>query len=46
MPTSNRTRINDLLSVERLEDAPNPVVVNGWVKTVRSSGGVSFRADQ
>ena len=42
MPTSGRTRITDLLNVERLEDAPNPVVVNGWVKTVRSSGGVSF----
>ena len=42
MPTSGRTRIKDLLSVERLDDAPNPVAVNGWVKTVRSSGGVSF----
>ena len=42
MPTSGRTRIIDLLSAERLDDAPNPVTVNGWVKTVRSSGGVSF----
>ena len=42
MPTSGRTRIKDLLDVERLDDAPNPVAVNGWVKTVRSSGGVSF----
>lgn len=42
MPTSGRTRIKDLLSVERLDDSPNPVVVSGWVKTVRSSGGVSF----
>ncbi|MYC34913.1 MAG: asparagine--tRNA ligase [Chloroflexi bacterium] len=42
MPTSGRTRITDLLNVERLEDAPHPVTVNGWVKTVRSSGGVSF----
>ena len=42
MPTSGRTRIYDLLNVARLDDAPNPVSVNGWVKTVRSSGGVSF----
>jgi len=42
MATSGRTRIKDLLGVARLNDAPNPVVVNGWVKTVRSSGGVSF----
>jgi asparaginyl-tRNA synthetase len=42
MTSLGRTRIKDLLSVERLDDAPNPVAVNGWVKTVRSSGGVSF----
>jgi len=42
MPAPQRTRIKDLLSVERLEDAPDQVAVNGWVKTVRSSGGVSF----
>ena len=42
MPTSGRTRIQDLLSLERTDAAPNPVMVNGWVKTVRSSGGVSF----
>ena len=42
MPTYGRTRIKDLLDVERLDDVSNPVAVNGWVKTVRSSGGVSF----
>ena len=42
MPSPGRTRIKDLLSIERLDDVANPVSVNGWVKTVRSSGGVSF----
>ncbi len=42
MPNSGRTRIKDLLSVEQIDGVPDPVMVNGWVKTVRSSGGVSF----
>ena len=42
MMTPTHKRIRDLLSTEQLDDAPNPVKVNGWVKTVRSSGGVSF----
>ncbi len=42
MPAPERTRIKDLLGMERLDDTPSPVAVNGWVKTVRSSGGVSF----
>ena len=37
-----RTRIKDLLSAATVDDAPNPVNVKGWVKTVRSSGGVAF----
>ncbi len=39
MPAPHRSRIKDLLD----SDSPGfDVVVNGWVKTVRSSGGVSF----
>ena len=42
MPTP-RTRIKNLLSLEKLPDiASDPLVVKGWVKTVRSSGAVSF----
>ena len=42
MPTpQQRTRIKDLLSLETLP-ASDPLVVKGWVKTVRSSGAVSF----
>ncbi len=39
---AQRTRIKDLLSAEAAGDAPNPINVKGWVKTVRSSGGVAF----
>ena len=39
---AQRTRIKDLLSAESVEATPNPVNVKGWVKTVRSSGGVAF----
>ena len=39
---AQRTRIKDLLSATAVSDAPNPVNVKGWVKTVRSSGGVAF----
>ena len=39
---AQRTRIKDLLSAVSADDAPNPVNVKGWVKTVRSSGGVAF----
>ncbi len=39
---AQRTRIRDLLAAATVEDAPNPVNVKGWVKTVRSSGGVAF----
>ena len=43
MPTSQpRTRIKDLLSLDELPDASDPLVVKGWVKTVRSSGAVAF----
>ena len=39
----SRTRIKNLLSLEKLPDtASDPLVVMGWVKTVRSSGAVSF----
>ncbi len=45
MPTpQQRTRIKDLLTANQ-PGSPNPddaVVVKGWVKTVRSSGGVAF----
>ena len=40
--TAQRTRIKDLLAAGQPLDAPNPVNVKGWVKTVRSSGGVAF----
>ena len=39
---AQRTRIRDLLAATTVEDAPNPINVKGWVKTVRSSGGVAF----
>ena len=39
---AQRTRIRDLLAAMAVADAPNPVNVKGWVKTVRSSGGVAF----
>lgn len=42
MTTPRRARISDLLSVEQLNPDTGEVRVNGWVKTVRSSGGVSF----
>ena len=44
MPTpQQRTRIQTLLSRSELPDAAGaPLVVKGWVKTVRSSGAVSF----
>ncbi len=41
-PAQPRTRIKELLDAETPDDAPNPVTVSGWVKTVRSSGGVAF----
>ena len=39
---AQRTRIKDLLSAENSGDVTGPVNVKGWVKTVRSSGGVAF----
>ena len=42
MPTPQRTRIQTLLTVESLDEVPDSVTVSGWVKTVRSSGGVAF----
>ncbi|MDE2787523.1 MAG: asparagine--tRNA ligase [Chloroflexota bacterium] len=39
---AQRTRIKDLLSAESSGDITGPVNVKGWVKTVRSSGGVAF----
>ena len=39
---AHRTRIKDLLSAQTSGDIPGPVNVKGWVKTVRSSGGVAF----
>ena len=42
MPTPQRIRIQTLLTAKHPDDAPNPVTVSGWVKTVRSSGGVAF----
>ena len=39
---AHRTRIKDLLSAESSGDITGPVNVKGWVKTVRSSGGVAF----
>ena len=39
---AHRTRIKDLLSAENSGDVTGPVNVKGWVKTVRSSGGVAF----
>ena len=44
MPTTKRprTRIKDLLALEQLPVPNDPLVVMGWVKTVRSSGAVAF----
>ena len=39
---AHRTRIKDLLSAGSSGDITGPVNVKGWVKTVRSSGGVAF----
>ena len=39
---AHRTRIKDLLSAESSGDISGPINVKGWVKTVRSSGGVAF----
>ena len=39
---AHRTRIKDLLAAENSADVTGPVNVKGWVKTVRSSGGVAF----
>ena len=39
---AHRTRIKDLLAAESSGDITGPVNVKGWVKTVRSSGGVAF----
>jgi len=39
---AHRTRIKDLLAAESSGDITGPINVKGWVKTVRSSGGVAF----
>ena len=41
-PAQPRIRIQTLLTADTPDDAPKPVTVSGWVKTVRSSGGVAF----